>query len=327
MMKTLDEVSFLIKEGRLLHVAGNGSLLRQLPKGNWIGGSTEYFMTEEGGVVSDSLLFVTEFDNDNFTICDYGMNNISQVATEAYNNGFTVLIIPLDSELHMEYARNSPQYESMYLKDIVGWVSGVNIKILGQSNHFPIVVNGITGKVYSDRAVALHLEVPESQNVSVNIINIFSPDENAPPIEFDQEGFTATTCRVDGKEMMFDDYITQNNLDMKLPIIGNFFGHGINVDIRSIENGEVRFGAPVFTGVKYYRAKDVPDYEAAFNASLMECKNVQAVFSCNCLSNFMRGGLEGKKLGVKHGVLLGPVVFGEITYQLLSQTLVYVTVE
>jgi len=323
MLKSFDEVSALIKEGRLLQIAGNADLLRKLPKGDWVGGSTEYFMAEEGGIVSDSLLFVTEFANNGFSIRDYGTENINQVAAEAYDSGYSILIIPFGSAVCMEYARNAPEYEGMYLKHIVGWVSGVNLAVMSQPEHPPIVINGTTGEVYTDKAVVLHLEVPESQSVSVNIINIFSPDENAPPIEFDQEGTSVTTCRVDGKEVVFADYITQNNFDTKLPIIANCFGIGLNVDIISVENGEVQFGAPVFPSVKYYRAKAVPNYEAAFNASLKNLKDAKAVFSCNCLSNFQYGGLEGKKLNA----LFGPVVFGEIAYQMLSQTLVYVTLD
>ena len=323
MMKTFDEVSALIKEGRLLHIAGNADLLRQLPKGDWIGGSTEYFMAEEGGIVSNVLLFVTEFNKDNFAICDYGMDNINQVAVEAYSSGFSILIMPFGSAICMDYAQNASEYEGMYINNIVGWVSGVGLAELGHPEHPPIVVNGATGEVHTDKAVALHLEVPEAQTVSVNIINIFSPDENAPPIEFDKSGTAITTCRVDGEEVIFADYITQNNFDTRLPIIADCFGIGLNVDIASAEDGVVKFGAPVFPGVKYYRAKAVPDYEAAFNESLMKLKDVHAVFACNCLSNFLHGGLEGKKLDV----LLGPVVFGEIAYQMLSQTLVYVTLE
>ena len=323
MMKTLDEVSALVEEGRLLQIAGNADLLRQLPKGNWVGGSTEYFMTAEGGIVTDKLLFVTEFAKGKFTICDYGMDNIDQIAVEAYDNGFSILIMPFNSAVCMEYARKVPDYEDMFLKNIVGWVSGGNIKHLRQQGYSPIVVNGMTGEIHTDMAVVLHLEVPESQTVSVNILNIFSRDENAPYIEFDQEGYTVTTCRVDSKKMSFADYIAQSNLDTKLPIISDYYGYGLNVDIQRIENGVVQLGAPVFPGTKYRQAKAIHDYEAAFNEAFRKLKEVQAVFACNCLSNFMHGGLEGKKLNA----LFGPVVFGEIAYQLLSQTLVYVILE
>ena len=49
---TFDEASGLISSGKLLHIAGTEALLRKLPEGSWIGGSTEYFMAEDGGKIS-----------------------------------------------------------------------------------------------------------------------------------------------------------------------------------------------------------------------------------------------------------------------------------
>ena len=323
MMKTFDEVSSLIKEGRLLHIAGNAELLRKLPKGNWIGGSTDYFMAAEGGLVSDTLMFVTEFAQGKFSICDYGADNINKVAMEAYDSGYSILIMPFNSPVAIEYTLNAREYEDMYIKNIVGWVSGAKMDELGLMSYPPIAVNGARGEVFLDRAVVLHLEVPESKTVSVNIINIFDLDENSPPIEFENEGIDVTTCRVGGKEVILADYMEENNFDTKLPIISNCFGFGLNVDISVISDGVVRFSAPVFPSVKYYRAKEVSDYEATFNKAISNLKNVDSVFSCNCLSNFLYGNLEGKKWKS----LFGPIVFGEIAYQMLSQTLVYVTLE
>jgi hypothetical protein len=47
------------------------------------------------------------------------------------------------------------------------------------------------------------------------------------------------------------------------------------------------------------------------------------MFSCNCILNFLYGELEGKSIGT----FTGPVTFGEIAYQLVNQTLVYVKAE
>lgn len=46
-------------------------------------------------------------------------------------------------------------------------------------------------------------------------------------------------------------------------------------------------------------------------------------FSCNCILNFLYSELEGKRTGE----LIGPVTFGEVAYQLLNQTLVYLQIE
>ena len=52
----------------------------------------------------------------------------------------------------------------------------------------------------------------------------------------------------------------------------------------------------------------------------IECEDL--FFSCNCVLNYLYAGLEGKKTGEFNG----PATFGEIAYQLLNQTLVYLTI-
>jgi hypothetical protein len=105
----------------------------------------------------------------------------------------------------------------------------------------------------------------------------------------------------------------------------------VNVSFKSIENGIVNLYAPVFSGVKYHMAKNISDYVDLFNKRLAEHKHVTAAFSCNCILNFLYGGLEDKKLEASDrseslSVLDGPITFGEIAYQLVNQTLVYVEV-
>jgi len=311
----------MIQDGKLLHIAGTESLLKKLPKGKWIGGSTEYFMTKDGGKVSGDMLFVTEFPYANFNIKSYDVKNISQVAADAFDSGFSILIVPFDCEVHKEYAQNAAGYDKMFLRNIVGWISGLNLGIAGQ---MPISVNGMTAEAFANKAVALHLETPKDKPVSVNIINIFEQDTNSPVIEFAEEGFRITKCLVDGKEVVFADYIAKNAIDTKLPLVGDYSGNGINVSFKFIENGVVSLYAPVFSGIKYRMAKSVSDYADLFNKHITDHKekNMAFDFSCNCILNFLYGNLEQKKIDA----FAGPITFGEIAYQLVNQTLVYVTV-
>ena len=48
-MLSIQEVRMKIEQGKRLLLAGDESLLRELPAGNWIGGTIPYFMTETGG--------------------------------------------------------------------------------------------------------------------------------------------------------------------------------------------------------------------------------------------------------------------------------------
>lgn len=319
MLLTFDEASKKIESGKLLHIAGTEALLKKLPKGRWIGGSTEYFMAREGGKVSGELLFVTEFPYWNYVIKSYSTTEIAAVAADAFDSGFSIVIVPFDSTVHKEYAENAASFESMFIKNITGWVSGLNLGIDGQR---PITVNGLTGEVFVAKAVALHLETPADKTVSINMINIFVQDEASPLIEFAEEGFSVKKCLVDGKEVVLADYIAQNNIDTKLPLVGDYSGNGVNISFKSIENGVVNFYAPVFSGIKYRMAKGISDYECEFNNRLAAFKDVESVFSCNCILNFLYGELEGKRIEA----FAGPITFGEIAYQLVNQTLVYVTV-
>ncbi|MCL2690370.1 MAG: hypothetical protein FWE57_11080 [Chitinispirillia bacterium] len=319
MLMIFDDVVKKIADGSLLHIAGTESLIKKLPKGNWIGGSTEYFMAANGGKVSDDQLFVTSFPYSEFTIKSYDEKNIANITTDAYDNGFSIAIVPFDSAVHKEYAEKAAEFDGMFIKNITGWIAGLNLSKSGQT---PVAVNGLTGEAYGDKAAVLHIRVPDDKTVTIGVINIFSQDESSPVIEFTEEGFNVKKCLVDGKETVFADYITQNNINTKLPLVGDYSGSGVNISFKSVGSGMVKFYAPVFSGIKYKIAKPISDYAGEFNSHLANFKDVQAVFSCNCILNFLYGELEGKNIDA----FAGPITFGEIAYQLVNQTLVYVAV-
>ena len=317
MLKTLSETSDMINSGKWLHISGSEDLLKKLPGGNWIGGSTEYFMSPDGGVVTDEKLFVAEIPYDNCKIVSYDEKNIENITDDAFENGFTIAILPFDSKVHKAYAAEASGFKGMFAKNIVGWISGFNLSKTGQT---PIAVNGKTMEHGGTKAVALHIQTPGDQVVNIGIVNIFTQNEDSPVIEFYEDGFTVDKCLVDGREVVFADYIAQNGIDTKPPLVGSYFGAGINVSFKQIENGRVYLYAPVFKNIKYRFANEISDYAKEFEGKLKHFKNAKAVFSCNCILNFLYGELEGRQ--VRH--FYGPITFGEIAYQLVNQTLVYV---
>jgi hypothetical protein len=320
MLTSLQETIKLIESGKVFHIAATEALLKKLPKGNWIGGSTEYFIAKTGGEISNEKLSVMELPCEDFSIKAYGATEIENVAADAFDHGFSIVIIPFDSVVHKDYARNAPGYKDIFMKNTVGWISGMNLGVSGQT---PIAVKGTSASAYPDKAVAIHLKVPDGKNVNVGIINIFSQDKSSPIITFEKEGFSITKCFIDGKETVFADYIAQNKIDTKLPLVGDYAGNGVNVSFRSIENGIVNLYAPVFENIQYRIAENIADYEKEFQSKLAPFKGKESAFSCNCILNFLYGNLEGKSLDT----FFGPITFGEIAYQLVNQTLVYVTVE
>ena len=317
---TFEETNKMIQEGRLLHISGSEQLLRRLPRGNWIGGSTEFFISDEGGLVSGELLFVTEFPFTEYKFISYDEKSIKNIANDAYEYGFSLLVMPCDCPIHQEYAEHASTYENLFMRNIVGWVTCIGADPTKKN---PLVVNGQLLESYSDKAVVLHIEVPEQKSIEVNTVNIFDQDVNSPAIEFISEGFTVENCLIDGEERNLAEYVLENKIDTQLPLVGDYSGHGINISFNSVENGVVKFFAPVFKGITYRIAKNIEDYEAAFQDKINKLSTKSVAFSCNCILNFRYGRFEGKKT---EG-FTGPVTFGEIAYQLLNQTLVYVTIQ
>ncbi|MDR2780205.1 MAG: hypothetical protein LBB28_03685 [Synergistaceae bacterium] len=319
MLKTFEQTAALIAEKKLLHISGAEALLRGLPAGNWIGGSTEYFLDESGGQIRNDALDVLELNFSEYKFASYDARSLPNITKDAYGNGFSIIILPFDSEVHKQYAQNAADYKDIFLKNIVGWISGIN---LDATNQTPVAANGALGEILTDKAAVLHISLPESKIAHLNIVNIFSTDAKSPIITFAEDGFKAKNCFVDGKETDFADYIARNNLDVKLPLVGDYSGAGINISVKSVEGGAVNFYAPVFKGIEYRFAENIPDYVEAFHDKIDEIKNRNSEFACNCILNFLYGGLEGKNIGGFYG----PITFGEVAWQLLNQTLVYLQI-
>jgi hypothetical protein len=321
-LASIGEASALIEAGRYLTVAGDEEALKRLPKGYWIGGTIPYFMGEEGGTIARDRVFINEiaaFDPAP-TLRLYDADTLSQVCRNAPEQGYTVMIVPAFSSCHVAFAENAPNYEDMYMKPLVGWVAGVHLDDLGKTS--PKVVLGTTGEFSDQHAVVMDVPLPEGSLATIDIVNLFRPGEGES-ITFNATGFSAGDCQINGKNANLAEYLTSGKIDTQLPLVADYCGAMINVSIKKVDVSActVDFYAPVFPGVHYRIAAPVGDYVAAFQEAVPNF-DAGGVFSCKCVLNFLYSDLEGKRTGN----ITGPVTFGEIAYQLLNQTLVYLTV-
>lgn len=316
MLITLEETSKLINEGKNLHIAADDSLLAKLPKGNWIGGTTPYFMSEDGGILTKDKLFVEEIGYaEEIKISTYGKYNVFQIVEECYDNGLSILILPYGSAVATKYSKEAPEVEELLMHPIVGWISGFDLSGGGEAK----VYDGSAGESYTDKAVVMHVKLPEDKSAMINIINIFTDDKTDPVIKFHENELSVSGCTVNGQEVNFAEYMEKKHIDTKMPLVADYNGSYINTSIKAIENGKVSFYAPVFRNVEYRFATSVNDYAAEFKKRIDEAGARNPLMSFNCILNFLYGELEGKKTAP----YAGPVTFGEVAYQLLNQTLVY----
>ncbi len=313
----------MIRAGKYLSIAGDEQALRQLPAGNWIGGTIPYFMSKDGGKISRDEVYVNEINGFSSppVLRLYDSDALPQICRNAPENGFTVLIVPAFSDCHGSFAQNAPNYEDMYMKPLIGWIAGVHLDDLGKST--PKVVLGTTPEFSDQHAVAMDIALPLNRFARIDIINLFKPG-SGDTITFAETGFTAGNCQINGKPTNLADYLINSGVDTRLPLVADYSGAMINVSIKGIDASarRVDFYAPVFPGIDYKIAAPVSDYVGSFQAALPRIDS-EISFSCNCILNFLYSGLEGKRTAN----VTGPMTFGEIGYQLLNQTLVYLTVE
>jgi len=323
MYATFDNVHAMIATGQPLIVAGDEPLLRALPRGNWIGGTIPYFMTSEGGLASKTNLFVTPTPAlaQAARIAIYDQDTIARIAVESPENGYTILILPAFAPIHQEYALEAPRYDQLFLKVVAGWVAGSHLDDLGKVA--PKVIDGRQGHVFENQAVALHVSLPVNLRAKVGLVNIFEQGDG-PDIRFTASGFAARECLVDGRLTRIDESLSPLLADTRWPLVANYCGTKCNVSIRDVDlaNHRIRFFAPVFEGVTYRQSRAVADYPGRFRSAIPQDLKTIA-FSCNCIQNYVYGALEGHRTGA----LEGPMTFGEIAYQLVNQTLVYVAIE
>jgi hypothetical protein len=314
----IDEVAALIRGGASLALAGTEAALERLPAGNWIGGTTPYFLTERGGkIVGDDEVFVTDLTAlGTVTVAAYGADQLDRICGDAPDSGFSMAIMPAQSACHQRFALDAPTYADALMKPVVGWIAGFNVQTGGQGR----VYDGRGPTRLDDRAVVLHVAWNDGAIAQLEIINPFTVGDG-DVLTFAQAGFAQTHCIIDGVERRFADHLVEHGLDdLRRPLVGDHGGAPINVAVQSIdrEGGVVRLYAPVFPGTDYRFAAPLDDYSRSFADLMAGRSGGEMLWSCNCVLNFLFGELEGRTIPS----VIGPVTFGEIAYQLLTQTMV-----
>lgn len=331
---SIDEVKEMISRGYHMFLAGDETAIQQLPRGHWIAGTTPYFMGDSGGLITKDKILVTGVPGYTVNVKKhvYDVDSISNVYQDIPDNGFGFILIPAFSEIHKDFALKAPNFPNFATKPLLGWISGVLLDDLGKST--PKVINGETGEYYTDKALMMAVQLPPDKIADIGILNIFKQG-SGDTITFDTDGFSATEAWVNGSVVNFADYVLENKVDTKLPLVADYSGAAINISIQAVDadNHEVSFYAPVFKDVRYRFAAPVDNYFREFMSLVLEgdfeenininmSNEKQILFSCNCILNFVYSNLEG----LKTGQMVGPITFGEVAYQLVNQTLVYLTI-
>ncbi|HEY5956343.1 MAG TPA: hypothetical protein VIV60_07325 [Polyangiaceae bacterium] len=320
---TAGEAAQMIAAGQLLLIAGASKQLDQLPQGQWIGGSTPYFMAAEGGVVDEERVFVTRLDYPvtSAAVRVYTKDDLQSIPRDYAQNGYSFVILPAGSEAHLRFDRECALWPGLFNSPLIGWNAGVHVSQV--LSRLPRVFDGTTRQSFDSAAVVMHTALAPGHIARVEIINAFRQGKG-DKLTFRRSGFVVDDCDVNGSPQNFADYIKANHIDIRWPLVADYAGERINVSFQAIDHTskQVRMYAPLFEGIEY-RLADPPQDLAQIFGREFDARQVKPAFSCNCVLNFLYAELEGKRTGAA----TGPITFGEIAYIQLNQTLVYVTFE
>ena len=314
---TISEVSEMILSGKSLLLAGDHRLLSQLPAGKWIGGSTPFFILyPENRTTSFDKIFVTQLPEfvTKTEIREYDETNIQNIFNDAPQNGFTVLIMPYASLVAIEYSKNVTEYENFAAKPVCGWLSGQPLDIILTEKSY--TGSGLGSCISSEKGVAMHISLPLNKYAEIHIFNPYKQG-SGDSIMFEENSLTVRDAIINGEKRNFAEYLRGISYDMQMPLVANYSGAMINDVICAIGESEVPMSAPVFKHVDYRLA--IVDDAIAEPLLVSE----QIVFSVTCIGNFLQPDVCAQYLKKMNG----PVVFGEIAYQQIGQTTVYVTVD
>jgi hypothetical protein len=203
-----DEVKEMIARGELLVLAGDETLLRQLPTGRWIAGTTPYFIAEAGGVSTRDKIHVTVLPEfiESAAIQVYEEAHLDRIHRDIPQNGFAFIVIPAASPVHRSFGLNAPVSLDFAARPLIGWVSGVHLDDLGKAS--PKVFDGRDVRVLENHAVVLHIQLPANKKAGLGVLNIFEQG-GGDTITFTENGFTVTDAYIDGEKRNLADYIAQ----------------------------------------------------------------------------------------------------------------------
>lgn len=309
MIRDIIEVTKLIEQGKPLMLAGVRDTLKKLPRGNWIGGTIPFLNHPEQEDQLEITMLPSSISKVRLKL--YSIDNIHYIRHDAYQNGFTFLILPAESRIHHSFAMNSRDYPSQDKGTVTGWVSGYSEHEKPEA----YCIYGPTGSWYQDKAVTLHCQLKPGYRAELQTLNLFTPGDG-PDLQFMESGFSCNRILVDGREQDLPGFLDNFPLSTEHPLISMEAHEGCNVSIQQISGEELKFYAPVFRDQSYRIARPISRYHEKFQEQLKVLKQDKAltVFQCNCILNHEPGKEPDQEF--HHG----PVSFGEIAEHLLNQT-------
>ena len=327
------DVTAMIKNGDTLLLAGDAPLLSQLPKGKWIGGATCRFVENSETLTNTREKIYVHNITDiaaRVKMDIYDVATINSIYDDAFDNGFSVLILPCFSDIWKEYGLNCSNYSNFAHKSVCGWVSVTSLYSEYERNDESLVFSGETCIAYENAGVVMHIGLAGDKYSEIHVFSPFKPDDK-DVIVFEENGQQFEFALINGVKQNIRQYLLNRNIDRSRDasvssrkcLAGDFAGFIINVAIVAETESDmekyVTFGAPVYKDIQYRLTNmDNISYEKKWKNF-----NKQIVCAFTCVNNSPHPDVFKNHLTDMKGAF----TYGEIAYFLLNHATVYVTVD
>ena len=277
---SIGEVEQLVKQGHSLVIAGEEEYLRLLSPGNWIGAVANRYLGTGADEIEPGMLFAFDLSEHLLTsrVCVYQSFNLDGLQRDCYGHGFSVVLMPAFSEVHRFYGIYSATLGYRYLNPVIGWVAGAN---LGTADMLePLVIDGLTGRIYPDRAVVLHCLLKSDIDAKMQVINIFEPGDGDSMV-FPEASFIARSCYVNGKLANLVDYWHEVDPNPQLPLVASIGGALVNVmPLQPVGHNSITMCSALIPGVEYRFAKPPEQMAAQLHRRVNELAENTILLTC-----------------------------------------------
>lgn len=246
-----DTVAALIRSNRVMVVAGSAEALLGLPRGCWVGAVTHDFIASAGCARHQGNIMAVDF-TDYVTsplIVPYSYLSLGSLFSDIPDGGFTYVLIPAFGDVHRLFSTYSLLEQVEDELPLVGWVSGLDNPT--EQAEEPIVINGQTGEVYSDSALAFHCTLRSGYRFWLEVCNPYAAVEG-DRLQFTEQGFAISQCTVNGVPQDFYEYLQRYGGE-DVPTLQAMIGY-TRFNVHALVDHQLRCAMmtmPVISGVDY----------------------------------------------------------------------------
>lgn len=181
----------------------------------------------------------------------------------------------------------------------------------------PLVIDGLTGRIYPDRAVVLHCLLKPDVDAKMQVINIFEPGDG-DSLVFPEASFIARSCYVNGKLANLVDYWHEVAPNPQLPLVASIGGALVNVmPLQPVGQNSITMCSALIPGVEYRFAKPPEQMAALLHRRVNELAENTILLTC---CELLRPYLNSSTL--QRTDLQAIYAPGEIAYSLQNFTMV-----